>query len=39
LLNEYSREEIIEGSIDIIGAEISAHSELRHYLIEELEKY
>ena len=39
LLKEYSREEIIEGSIDIIWAEISANSELRHYLIEQLNQY
>lgn len=39
LLENYPLEEIIEGSIDIIGAEISAHSELRHTLIEQLQKY
>nr|MDD3720792.1 Tex-like N-terminal domain-containing protein [Candidatus Gracilibacteria bacterium] len=39
LLKSYSKEEIIEGSIDIIGAEISANSDLRHYLIEELYNY
>lgn len=39
LLKEYSREEIIEGSIDIIWAEISANSDLRHYLIEQLNQY
>ncbi len=39
LLNDYSREEIIEGSICIVAAEITANSKLRHSLIEELEKY
>lgn len=39
LLQEYSQEEIIEGSKEIIWAEISANSELRHLLIEELQKY
>ncbi len=39
LLSEYSKEEIIEGSEEIIAAEISANSELRHLLIEELKKY
>lgn len=39
LLENYPLEEIIEGSIDIIGAEISANSELRHTLIEQLQKY
>jgi protein Tex len=39
LLNDYSREEIIEGSIEIIWAEISANSELRHYLIWEMNQY
>lgn len=39
LLLEYSKEEIIEGSQEIIAAEISAHSELRHILIEEYKKH
>lgn len=39
LLEKYSLQEIIEGSIDIIWAEISANSELRHYLIEQLNQY
>lgn len=39
LLKEYSREEIIEWAIDIIWAEISANSELRHFLIEQLNQY
>lgn len=39
LLAEYSKEEIIEGSEEIIAAEISANSELRHLLIEEFKKY
>lgn len=39
LLELFPKEEIIEGSIDIIGAEISANSELRHTLIEQLQKY
>lgn len=39
LLAEYSKEEIIEGSEEIIAAEISANSELRHLLIEESQKY
>lgn len=39
LLAEYSKEEIIEGSEEIIAAEISANSELRHALIEENKKY
>lgn len=39
LLSAYPREEIIEWSIFIISAEINANSDLRHLLIEELEKY
>ncbi|MDD3793521.1 MAG: Tex-like N-terminal domain-containing protein [Candidatus Gracilibacteria bacterium] len=39
LLNDYSREEIIEGSINIIGAEVSANSDLRADLIDTLTKY
>lgn len=39
LLLEYSKEEIIEGSQEIIAAEIAAHSELRHILIEEYKKH
>lgn len=39
LLSEFPEEEIIEWAIQIIWAEISANSELRHYLIEELQKY
>lgn len=39
LLSEFSREEILEGSLEIIWAEISANGELRHLLIEELQKY
>lgn len=38
LLTEYPREEIIEGAIEIIGAEISANAILRHALIAELWK-
>ncbi len=38
LLSEYPREEIITGAIEIIGAEISANTELRHTLIAELQK-
>lgn len=39
LLKDYSREEIIEGSINIIWAEISANADLRADLIETLTKY
>lgn len=39
LLDEYPETEIIEWAIEIISAEFSANSELRHYLIEELEKH
>ncbi|NRH21170.1 S1 RNA-binding domain-containing protein [Candidatus Gracilibacteria bacterium] len=38
LLAEYPREEIIEGAIEIIGAEVSANATLRHTLIVELHK-
>lgn len=38
LLAEYPREEIIEGAIEIIGAEVSANATLRHTLIAELYK-
>ncbi len=38
LLAEFPREEIIEGAIEIIGAEISANASLRHALIGELWK-
>ena len=36
LLAEYPREEIVEGAIEIIGAEVSANANLRHTLIAEL---
>ncbi len=36
LLLSFSREEIIEGSIEIIAAEISANTILRYSLISEL---
>ena len=36
LLAEYPREEIVEGAIEIIGAEVSANANLRHALIAEL---
>lgn len=39
LLWEYSKEEIIQWAIDIIWAEISANSLLRHALIEELKHH
>lgn len=39
LLENYSREEIIEGAINIIWAEVSANSDLRADLIETLTKY
>lgn len=39
LLKDYSREEIIEWSINIIWAEVSANSDLRADLIETLTKY
>lgn len=39
LLKDYSREEIIEWSINIIWAEISANSDLRADLIDTLTKY
>jgi uncharacterized protein len=38
LLMEFPREEIIEGSIEIISAEVSANATLRHSLIAELNK-
>lgn len=38
LLVEFPREEIIEGAIEIIGAEVSANASLRHSLIAELNK-
>ena len=38
LLAEFPREEIIEGAIEIIGAEVSANASLRHSLIAELQK-
>ncbi len=39
LLEKYTKEEIIEWSIHIIAAEISANSDLRADLIETLQKY
>jgi len=39
LLEKYSKEEIIEGSIHIIAAEVSANSDLRADLIDTLQKY
>lgn len=39
LLNDYSREEIIEWCINIIWAEVSANADLRDDLIETLTKY
>jgi len=39
LLEKYSKEEILEGSKNIISAEISANSDLRADLIETLQKY
>lgn len=38
LLSEFTREEIIEDAIEIIGAEVSANANLRHSLIAELQK-
>ena len=38
LLAEFPREEILEGAIEIIGAEVSANASLRHSLIAELQK-
>lgn len=38
LLAEYPWEEIIEGAIEIIGAEVSSNATLRHTLITELNK-
>ncbi|MDD2566309.1 MAG: Tex-like N-terminal domain-containing protein [Candidatus Gracilibacteria bacterium] len=37
LLKEFNREEIIDGAIEIIGAEISANTNLRHELIEKFQ--
>lgn len=39
LLKDYSKDEIIEGAIDIIWAEVSANSDLRADLLETLKKY
>ncbi|MDD2871885.1 MAG: Tex-like N-terminal domain-containing protein [Candidatus Gracilibacteria bacterium] len=39
LLNEYPIEEILEGSVHIISAEVSANSDLRADLMETLQKY
>lgn len=39
LLGQYSKQEIIEWSQEIIASEITANWELRHFLIEELKKY
>lgn len=39
LLKEYSKEEILEGCVHIISAEISANADLRADLIETLENY
>lgn len=39
LIKQFPLEEIIEWSLEIIWAEISANGELRHLLIEELQKY
>lgn len=39
LLSEYSEEEIIEGSIHIVAAEVTANADLRADLIETLQKY
>ncbi len=39
LLEKYSREEIIEGSKDIIASEIAQNSDLRADLLETLQKY
>ena len=38
LLGEYPRDEILEGAIEIIGAEISANTIIRHSLTLELQK-
>ncbi|NDK07792.1 RNA-binding transcriptional accessory protein, partial [Candidatus Gracilibacteria bacterium] len=38
LLKDYPREEIIDGAIEIVGAEVNANSNLRHSLIEELKE-
>jgi uncharacterized protein len=39
LLKDYSQEEILDGAIEIVGAEVNADSKLRHRLMEELQKY
>jgi len=39
LLAQYSEEEILEGSVDIISAEISANADLRADLIDTLEQH
>ncbi len=39
LLNLYSKEEIISWAIDIVAQEIQTNSHLRHFLIENLNKY
>ena len=39
LLKEYSKEEILDGAIEIVWAEVNANSQLRHRLMEELQKY
>ncbi len=39
LLNQYPIEEILEGSVHIISAEVSANSDLRADLMETLQKY
>lgn len=39
LLKNYSKEEIIEWAIDIIGAEVTANSDLRADLLDTLKKY
>lgn len=39
LLKDFSREEILDGAIEIVGAEVNANSNLRHRLIEELKKH
>ncbi|MFA5917032.1 MAG: Tex-like N-terminal domain-containing protein [Candidatus Gracilibacteria bacterium] len=36
LLKDYPKEEIIDGAIEIVGAEVNANSNLRHTLIETL---
>lgn len=39
LLSNYSKEEIIDGTIDIISREIQTNSDLRHLAIENFKKY